>query len=678
MSDTTARETGSGPRSGASKLGREARQIRALRRQVVSLRAENVALRELCLENAGARHYAARLWNELSEIRGSLAWKLVERARRVAAMLGGQETLRGRGLVAAKRLVKTAARRLRGHRIVHAAEPSQSEPACATVRPRTSSARPIGARVSVIVPSYNHAPFLEERLRSIFAQTYPPLEILFLDDASSDDSVAIAERLAAESPVPFRILVNSTNSGVTFRQWLRGIDLAAGDLIWIAESDDSCEPGLLERLVPEFDDPSVMLAYCQSAAIGPDGRRRFENYLFAAEDLGPAHWRHPFRVSGREEVERALGQRNTIPNASAVVFRRPADIDESERRDLETLRLGGDWLFYVMRIRRGKIAFAPETLNYHRHHDRTVRTVFDRSIELFNEQLAVKERIFTAFPRLTPSAISGSLARSIEEYGHRTAHLPDRLPMTRHPRLAERVEGLRRILGERLRPREDTRILLVLSGVHDAPATRAMIDLARALAKRFAVFVCNALPGRLDPTLASRLGRTVVLLEGSLGLLPWSWDGNPCHPPDARSATDAKRAEIIRELIAFHRIDVIHSRGWWADRLVAAAGPPPEVAWFIDLRDGGDYCAEARDNPAAAAAADSIVGAIRGALIERRDDLQAFPRPESIRADRIIEVAPTAGTDSSPSGRRDAPSLAGMYQTAARAPSRPGTGDLAA
>ena len=50
--------------------------------------------------------------------------------------------------------------------------------------------------------------------------------------------------------MPFHVVVNETNSGSTFRQWLKGIALATGDLIWIAESDDACRPEFLERLVP--------------------------------------------------------------------------------------------------------------------------------------------------------------------------------------------------------------------------------------------------------------------------------------------------------------------------------------------------------------------------------------------------------------------------------------------
>ena len=269
--------------------------------------------------------------------------------------------------------------------------------------------------------------------------------------------------------MPVRFVLNESNSGSPFRQWLKGIDLARGDLVWIAESDDTCRPELLERLVARFDDPDVMLAYCQSAMIGPDGRPFAADYLAATEDLSPVRWRYPYCVPGHEEVERALSQRNTIPNASAVLFRKPARIEE--RADLETLRLSGDWLFYAMRIRRGKIAYVPEPLNGHRHHGGTVRSAFERAVELFEEQLQVKARIFESFP-VTAGAIASSLARGFAEYVDRTRGLGPHPAMTEHPRLAPHLDRLRNLFRARLPARQDVRVLIVLSGVTDGPGAR--------------------------------------------------------------------------------------------------------------------------------------------------------------------------------------------------------------
>ena len=171
-------------------------------------------------------------------------------------------------------------------------------------------------KVSVIVPNYRHAEFLEDRLRSIFAQTLRPHEIIFLDDASPDDSVEVARRLAPLAPVPMKIVVNEQNNGSTFRQWMKGLSLATGDLIWIAESDDHCHPEFLERLVPEFYDPDVVLAYCQSAIIGPEGELSADTFLAHTDDISAN--------DGDRATPSPASRRSSWPSARRTRFPTPA------------------------------------------------------------------------------------------------------------------------------------------------------------------------------------------------------------------------------------------------------------------------------------------------------------------------------------------------------------------
>ena len=91
--------------------------------------------------------------------------------------------------------------------------------------------------VSVIVPNYNHARYLEQRLDSVFGQTYPNFEVIILDDSSTDNSLEIINRYKY-NPHLSQIVVNKTNSGSVFKQWAKGLSLAKGEWIWIAESDD--------------------------------------------------------------------------------------------------------------------------------------------------------------------------------------------------------------------------------------------------------------------------------------------------------------------------------------------------------------------------------------------------------------------------------------------------------
>ena len=98
--------------------------------------------------------------------------------------------------------------------------------------------------VSVIIPNYNHAPYLKERIDSVLSQTYKEFEVLILDDCSSDESKEIIESYRNNKHIS-NIVFNEKNTGNTFIQWNKGISLAKGKYIWIAESDDVAKPTFL-------------------------------------------------------------------------------------------------------------------------------------------------------------------------------------------------------------------------------------------------------------------------------------------------------------------------------------------------------------------------------------------------------------------------------------------------
>jgi glycosyltransferase involved in cell wall biosynthesis len=434
-------------------------------------------------------------------------------------------------------------------------------------------------KISVIVPNYRHATFLEERLRSIFDQTLHPHEIIFLDDASPDDSVEVARRLAPLAPVPLRIVVNQQNSGSTFRQWLKGLSLATGDLIWLAESDDSAHPLFLERMVPEFYDPDVVLCYCQSAIVGPAGETWADDFHAHTDDISPTRWRSRYSVWGAEEAELALSQKNTIPNASAVVFRRPNHLDFAD--ELGALRFAGDWLFYAMLIRSGKITYLPEILNFYRRHDQTVTHRSVRENTHAQESLLVKARVLETFG-VSSNAIACSLARTVLEYNQLSERMDTKRPaLTANPRLIVPLNRIRARL-DRDRPARNLLNILLVAGELDAGAeSHAVVQLANALAREHRVFLCNAQPSRCDLSIAAELDLTVILLEGTLGQTPWQAEEMPL---DKRGPLAGRRAQVLRELIRFHRIDVIHSVSWCADRVVLPIIVELKLSWLIHLK----------------------------------------------------------------------------------------------
>lgn len=224
--------------------------------------------------------------------------------------------------------------------------------------------------VSVVVPNYNHARFLRRRLDSILAQTFGDYELIILDDASTDASIEIIGPYLRDPRVRFHS--NASNSGSTFAQWNRGVALAGGEFVWLAESDDYADARILDTLVALLrSHPNVGIAYCESYEADENDSIRGIMSSHTA-DLDFERWRHPFLNNGLAECANYLFWKNTIPNASAVVFRR--DVFLRSGGAPTHLRLAGDWLTWARMLCRSDLAFTPEPLNYFRFHGQSVRS----------------------------------------------------------------------------------------------------------------------------------------------------------------------------------------------------------------------------------------------------------------------------------------------------------------
>lgn len=113
--------------------------------------------------------------------------------------------------------------------------------------------------ISVIVPVYNSAPFLAACLDSILAQTHRELEILLINDGSTDGSDEICDRYAA---MDHRIrVIHKENGGVSSAR-NKGLTLAAGDLISFIDSDDTLEPEMYEVLIRLMEEHDADISHC--------------------------------------------------------------------------------------------------------------------------------------------------------------------------------------------------------------------------------------------------------------------------------------------------------------------------------------------------------------------------------------------------------------------------------
>jgi alpha-1,3-rhamnosyltransferase len=143
--------------------------------------------------------------------------------------------------------------------------------------------------ISVVVPSYDHEAFIERTLRSVFAQTLAPKELIVIDDGSRDGSVGVIERVLADSAVPARLIARE-NRGLcpTLNE---GLAIAKGEFFAYLGSDDIWLPGFLERQAGLLAErPNAALAFAHAYVINEFDNiiDRTDNWTqFADGDLLP-------------------------------------------------------------------------------------------------------------------------------------------------------------------------------------------------------------------------------------------------------------------------------------------------------------------------------------------------------------------------------------------------------
>lgn len=237
--------------------------------------------------------------------------------------------------------------------------------------------------VSVIVPNYNYARYLPERMESILNQTYQDFEIILLDDCSTDNSRDVLLRYK-DNPRVSHILFNEVNSGSTFVQWEKGFSLAKGEYIWIAESDDLALPTLLEKCVSYLDmDKGISMAFTSSVNIDANGG------LMASTPEFPINLKCANGIlDGSLFAEKCMLSHNHIYNASMVVFRKCAIKGVSP--EYKRMRYCGDYLFWFDIMRNHKIARIAQPLNKFRQHSNKVTVEGSKNAKRYVEEAQVR------------------------------------------------------------------------------------------------------------------------------------------------------------------------------------------------------------------------------------------------------------------------------------------------
>ena len=272
--------------------------------------------------------------------------------------------------------------------------------------------------VSVIVPNYNHAPFLDERINSILNQSYDNYELIIMDDMSTDNSVDVINKYKDHEHVS-QIIINEKNSGSPFKQWNKGFAKAKGELIWIAESDDACEHDFLDTLVREFErDEMCVLSFCRSVKIDVNGKR-------VSEEGFP----DSFCIDGRTFIKKDLSRFNYIVNASSAIFAKK--VLEGMDRSYTSFRGCGDWIFWVEVAKCGYVSYINKPLNCFRQHGSNTTTAQTRTgkgeLEVIEVTNYMKEKGLIGWKDFYRAAVVHTYSI---KYGKQSKFLPDEMKKT--------------------------------------------------------------------------------------------------------------------------------------------------------------------------------------------------------------------------------------------------------
>jgi len=243
--------------------------------------------------------------------------------------------------------------------------------------------------VSVIIPNYNHAIFLTERIESVLNQTNQNFEVIILDDCSTDNSKEIINRYKNDTRIS-HIIFNDSNSGSPFFQWKKGIELAKHKFIWIAESDDYIDPTFLEEVLQRFNtDEKIGIVYCDSNIV--ENEKVVKDFYkgYRNQNFNTKRWNNDYVNDGKNEIENYLFFECTINNTSAMVFKKDL-IDQNIFTELQKFKYSGDWYFFLCIAYNCKISYISKALNYFRSGQSNFKKGVRSPLNYFRERSLVR------------------------------------------------------------------------------------------------------------------------------------------------------------------------------------------------------------------------------------------------------------------------------------------------
>lgn len=229
--------------------------------------------------------------------------------------------------------------------------------------------------VSVVMCTYNGSRFVAEQIESICGQTYTNLQIIIVDDASTDTTYEIVKHYADkdERIIAYR---NDTNMGFNLN-FNKACSLATGDFIAIADQDDIWEPSKTEKLLAKMnEDTGTLLVHCISARFKTFGEfslksHKLVNYL-AGEDVRSFFIFN--YISGHNILIRRSLWEKAFPFPESVYY---------------------DWWLAAVASCNGKIEAVPQILVWHRMHDANATGAAKPKLCLYKQVTTILPQLMT-------------------------------------------------------------------------------------------------------------------------------------------------------------------------------------------------------------------------------------------------------------------------------------------
>lgn len=225
--------------------------------------------------------------------------------------------------------------------------------------------------VSVIIPCYNHEIYVEEALNSVFGQTYKNIELIVVDDGSSDNSVLIIEKIKKIHNFTF---ISQKNMGVC-KTLNKAISLSRGKYVAVLASDDYWDLSKIEKQVNCLEQ-NIKSEFCFTQAIEFDNKNQKNNKIF------------PKKTRMKNTINK-LFLRNNIP-AGSMVFTR--HLYEKVGFFDETLKFE-DWDFIIRCFVQTEFSVVVEPLLYYRSHETNVMKTRQRK-ETFRQKVLILTKNF--------------------------------------------------------------------------------------------------------------------------------------------------------------------------------------------------------------------------------------------------------------------------------------------